>query len=89
MNHAQLIEFARKRLADGASRADIESHLRGQNWGNEVIEEVMRAVTPSDQAERAIHQQAPIKKRSWRPFAAAALAALLFVGGFFAYRYFA
>ena len=87
MNHPQLIEFARKRLAEGAGRAEIEAHLRGQKWGDDVIEEVMHAVMPSDPGNPAI-QQRPAKKRSWLPFAAAALAVLLLVGGFFAWRHF-
>ena len=74
-------------MAEGATRAEIEAHLRGQNWGDEVILEVMRATMPPDQAEPAI-QKAPAKRKMWLPFVAAALALVVLVGGFFAYRHF-
>ena len=88
MNHPQLVEFARKRLTEGATRAEIETHLRGQKWEEKVIAEVMSAVSPPDQAEPPAANALPPSK-SLLPWLAAGLGLIVLVGGFFAYRHFA
>ena len=88
MNHPQLVEFARKRLAEGASRAEIETYLRGQKWEEQVITEVMSAVSPPEQAELQAGN-APPQSKSLLPWLAAGLGLIVLVGGFFAYRHFA
>ncbi|MGA1128975.1 MAG: hypothetical protein ACO3XN_02785 [Chthoniobacterales bacterium] len=85
MKRPQLVEFARQRLAEGTSRAEIEEHLRGQNWGEDVIAEVMQGADP---ALPPITQAGPLRKH-WLPWVAAGLALLLLAGGFFAWRHFA
>lgn len=88
MNHPQLVEFARKRLAEGATRSEIETHLRGQKWEEKVIAEVMSAVSPPSQTEPAAATVSPPSK-SLLPWLAAGLGLIVLVGGFFAYRHFA
>ena len=88
MNHPQLVEFARKRLAEGATRAEIETHLRGQKWEDKVIAEVMSAVSPPDQVEPPAGNASPPRK-SLLPWLAAGLGLIVLVAGFFAYRHFA
>ena len=48
MPHEQLIEFARMRLSQGASPTEIEAHLRGQAYDNEVGARVLRAIGDAD-----------------------------------------
>ena len=88
MNHPQLVEFARKRLAEGATRAEIETHLRGQKWEEKVIAEVMSAVSSPDQAEPPAGNALP-QGRSLLPWLAAGLGLIVLIAGFFAYRHFA
>ena len=87
MNHPQLVEFARKRLAEGATRAEIETHLRGQKWEERVIAGVMSAMSAPDQAGPPAADPPP-KTKSWLPWLAAGLGLIVLIGGFFAYRYF-
>jgi hypothetical protein len=51
MQHPQLVEYAKGQLAKGVSRADIEAHLRGQKWDEQVIAEVMAAADPATSAK--------------------------------------
>ena len=88
MNHPQLVEFARKRLTEGATRAEIETHLRGQKWEEKVIAEVMSAVSSPDQAEPPAGNALPPSK-SLLPWLAAGLGLIVLIAGFFAYRHFA
>ena len=88
MNHPQLVEFARKRLAEGATRAEIETHLRGQKWEEKVITELMSAVSPPDQVEPPAGNASPPRK-SLLPWLAAGLGLIVLIAGFFAYRHFA
>lgn len=90
MRHEQLIEFARGRKAQGASLAEIEAHLRGQNYGDEVIAEVLGALgtgeshsTPADAAG------AGKRNTAWIRWAAAAIVVLLLAGAYFAIRHLA
>lgn len=87
MSHPHLVEFAQKRLAEGASRAEIEAHLRGQKWDDNVIAEVMRATSPTEGTpDRA--EASPARKRALLPWLAAGLLLLVFVGGYFAVKHF-
>lgn len=83
MSHQQLIEFVRKRLADGASQTEIEAHLREQKWEESVIAEVMRAAASGESAAATI---VPPGRRAWLPWLAGGLALLFVLGGYFAYR---
>jgi hypothetical protein len=47
MEHPQLVEYAKNQLAKGVSRAEIEAHLRGQNWAEGVIATVLAAAGPA------------------------------------------
>jgi hypothetical protein len=87
MSHPQLVEFARKRLAEGASRAEIEAHLRGQNYEETLIAEVMNSLSATESAQPKHHTPPPARRR-WIPWLAAALAVLAVVGGLFALRHF-
>ncbi len=51
MQHPQLVEYAKGQLAKGVSRADIEAHLRGQKWDEQVIADVMAAADPATSAK--------------------------------------
>ena len=87
MSHEALIEFARKRLSQGATTAEIEAHLRDQKYGDEVITEVLRAVTPSSLETKQTGKTEGRGTKRVRVYAALAL--LVLVGAFFAYRHFA
>ena len=47
MQRPQLVEYAKSQLAKGVERTAIEAHLRGQQWDENVIAEVMAAADPS------------------------------------------
>lgn len=87
MSNPQLVEFARKRLAEGASAVEIEAHLRGQKYEEAVIAEVMRSVAPSESSNTRQDTLPPTPRR-WLPWVAAGLAVLVIAGGFFAIRHF-
>lgn len=50
MDHPQLVEFAKSQLAKGVSRAEVEAHLRRQNWEEDVIASVLGAADPDTPA---------------------------------------
>lgn len=87
MSHESLIEFARKRLSQGATTEEIVTHLRDQKYGEDVITEVLRAVDPlASEVKQASRTEGRGAKKIW---VYAALALIVLVGAFFAYRYFA
>jgi hypothetical protein len=87
MSHESLIEFARKRLSHGATAAEIETHLRDQKYDDQIIAEVLRAVGLSTLETKTPHEaEARGTAKGW---VLAALALLVLIGGFFAYRHFA
>lgn len=88
MSRPQLVEFARRRLGEGATRADVEAQLRTQNWDADVIAEVMQAAAPGE-AGPLQPEVSPQKKRPWLLWLAAGLTLVFLAGGFFVYRYFA
>lgn len=90
MPHEQLIEFARSRKAQGASLAEIEAHLRGQQYGDDVIAEVLGALEtgePLSTSPDAV--KIGRKNTAWIRWVAAAVVVLLLAGGYFAVRYLA
>jgi len=86
MPHENLIEFARARLAKGATREEVEAHLRGQKYGEDVIAEVLRATGPAAAANPTA--AAGATSGPWLRWVLAGLALVLLVAGFFAYRQF-
>ena len=52
MEHPQLVDYAKEQLAKGVARTEVEAHLRGQNWDERVVAEVMRAADPVSPAAR-------------------------------------
>lgn len=89
MPHEPLIEYARKRLSQGATHAEIEAHLRDQKYSDEAVAEVLRAIdlsVPQANPSSAVESGRPGGSAKWWAFAA--LAMLVLVGGFFAYRHF-
>jgi len=89
MEHLRLVEYAKTQLAKGVSRADIETHLRGQKWEEQVIASVMAAADPTDPAPAAPPQAAPAPtRRSGRilPILLTLAIALAAWGAYQAYR---
>ncbi|MFM8887027.1 MAG: hypothetical protein ACKOKC_11525, partial [Chthoniobacterales bacterium] len=88
MSHQPLIDFARKRLSQGASLAEIQAHLREQKYGDDVVAEVLRAIEPATSEAAASTAAAVATPRPWLRWVAAALVVLILVGGYFALRHF-
>lgn len=88
MSHQPLIEFARKRLSEGASIAEIQAHLREQKYGDDVVGEVLRAIAPGPSDTAATNSAAGATPKPWRRWVAAALVVFVLAGGYFALREF-
>lgn len=88
MPHESLTEFARARLSQGATRAEIEAHLRGQQYSDEVVAEVLRSIESATSQATPSPTKAGAATGPWLRRALAGLAVLLLVAGFFAYRQF-
>jgi len=88
MAHEQLKDFARKRLAEGATSAEIETHLRSQKWGDDVIAEVMHDVLPQSAATAVAAAGHPASGTRWARWLALALVLALAAAGFLAYKKF-
>jgi len=87
MPHQKLAEFVRQRLDEGASLAEIETHLRGQKWEEDVIAAVLKEAAPGGvHAASASTSKPPAPRKSWRAWAAAVLVVLLAIVGTFSYR---
>lgn len=90
MAHEQLIEFARLRLSQGASRTEIEAHLRGQKYDEEVVAEVLGAIESHAVEKTPACPAAPGAKPKPRlRWVGAAVVILVFAGGYLALRQFA
>jgi hypothetical protein len=90
MPHEQLIEYARTRISQGATRADIEAHLRAQKYGDDVVAGVLAAIDSEGvQATAPVAANSATPRRALAFYALAGAALLLLVGGLFAYRQFA
>ena len=88
MAHEQLKDFARKRLAEGATPAEIETHLRAQKWDNDVIGQVMLDVLPQTPAQAPAGMAHAPGGRRWARWIALALVLGLAAAGFVAYQKF-
>ena len=88
MAHEQLKDFARKCLAEGATRTEIEARLRAQKWGEEVIAEVTRDVFPQPSVVTTAGGVGPTNGSRWARWLALVLVLALAAAGFFAYRKF-
>jgi len=88
MSHLPLIDFARKRLSQGASLAEIQAHLREQKYGDDVVAEVLRAIEPATPEAATSTAAAAATPRPWLRWVAAALVVLILFGGYFALRHF-
>lgn len=88
MSHLPLIDFARKRLSQGASFAEIQAHLREQKYGDDVVAEVLRAIEPATPEAATSTAAAAATPRPWLRWVAAALVVLILVGSYFALRHF-
>lgn len=88
MSHQPLIDFARKRLSQGASLAEVEAHLREQKYGDDTVAEVLRALGPLPANGARPAAPAGATAKPWLRWVAAALVVLLLVGGYFAMREF-
>jgi len=86
MPHETLVEFARTRLAQGATRAEIETHLRDQKYGDEVVAEVVRAIEPDTIPSGAQGGTTGSRQRPWLRWLIAGLAVLVLAAAFFTYR---
>ena len=64
MQRPQLVEYAKSQLAKGIARPAIEAHLRGQNWDEAVIAEVLAAAgSDSPPAPPAAATVAPARRK--------------------------
>jgi len=64
MQRPQLVEYAKNQLAKGIPRPAIEAHLRGQNWDEVVIAEVLAAAgSDSPPAPPAAATVAPVRRK--------------------------
>jgi hypothetical protein len=64
MHRPQLVEYAKSQLAKGIARPAIEAHLRGQNWDEAVIAEVLAAAgLDSPPAPPAAATVAPARRK--------------------------
>lgn len=64
MQRPQLVEYAKSQLAKGIARPAIEAHLRGQNWDEAVIAEVLAAAgSDSPPAPPAAATVAPVRRK--------------------------
>ncbi len=64
MQRPQLVEYAKNQLAKGIPRPAIEAHLRGQNWDEVVIAEVLAAAgSDSPPAPPAAATVAPARRK--------------------------
>ena len=88
MAHEQLKDFARKRLSEGATPTEIETHLRTQKWGDDVVAEVMRDVFPEPAATTTPVTDHAANGGRWARWLALALVLALAAGGYLAYKKF-
>ncbi|MEX1111789.1 MAG: hypothetical protein WEB31_08315 [Chthoniobacterales bacterium] len=64
MQRPQLVEYAKSQLAKGVPRAAIEAHLRGQNWDEVVIAEVLTAAgSDSPPVPAAVSTGTPARRK--------------------------
>ncbi len=92
MNHPQLVEFAKAQRASGASRTEIEDHLRRQKWDEDVIADVLAASEPAaGEIPPPLPAVAgnPPRGTPWRPILLGLLLLLTLWGGYQLYRHFA
>lgn len=87
---AQLVEFAKRKIASGETPDAVIAHLRGQKWEEGVIAEVMAAAggTPAPAAA----QPRPRKRRVWPVVVVLALAlsaGAAVISGYFVWRHYA
>jgi hypothetical protein len=84
MQHPQLLEYARQQLAKGLSPADIEAHLRGQNWSEEIVAEVLAAAAPDRPVLPDVRPRG-----KWRHVLGAVALVLVALGAYQLYRHYA